>query len=86
MKNLTPKTMLCGSCGCGCPAIFENDNKDFVVIGKHTTSEARSEISSKISVDEDTVTLPRELLVGYLAENWESLQAEVQSWKKSQAA
>ena len=85
LKNFTPKTMLCGSCGCGCPAIYENENNDFVVIGKHTTAEIRTDIADKIASDEDTVTLPRELILGYLAENWSELEAEIKSRTQSAA-
>lgn len=75
---------LCSPCCASCPTIFTNESNDFVVIGKQTTPEERTQIASKIASDEETVTLPRELILGYLAENWTELEAEVKS--RSQTA
>lgn len=84
LKNYTPQTMLCHTDNC-CPAILINENNDFVVIGKHTTPEARAEIASQIASDEETVTLPRELILGWLEENWSELEAEVKNRSRSAA-
>lgn len=84
LKNYTPQTMLCHTDSC-CPAIFTNDNNDFVVIGKHTSAETRTEIESNIASDEDTVTLPRELIMGWLEENWSEIEAEIKSRSQSAA-
>ena len=85
MSKVQMHYSLCSPCCSSCPTIFTNENNDFVVIGKHTTTETRAEIAEKIASDEDTVTLPRELILGYLAENWSELEAEVREFNTTAA-
>lgn len=34
LNEVTPEAYMCGSCGCGCPAVFETDRGTYVIIGK----------------------------------------------------
>ncbi|MBL1146767.1 MAG: hypothetical protein HND56_09670 [Pseudomonadota bacterium] len=34
LNDVTPEAYMCGSCGCGCPAVFETDRGTYVIIGK----------------------------------------------------
>ena len=36
LKERTPEAYMCGSCGCGCPAVFETERGTYVIIGKKT--------------------------------------------------
>ena len=85
MSKVQMHYSLCSPCCSSCPTIYTNENKDFIVIGKHTTAETRTEIADKIASDEDTVTLPRNLLLGYLAQNWSELEAEVKKFNTAAA-
>lgn len=35
LNDVTPEAYMCGSCGCGCPAVFETDRGTYVIIGKN---------------------------------------------------
>ena len=85
MSKIQLHYSLCSPCCSSCPTIFTDEANDFVVIGKHTTAETRTEITDKIASDEETVTLPRELILGYMAENWSELEAEVKKFNTTAA-
>lgn len=40
LNEVTPEAYLCGSCGCGCPAVFETDRDTYVIIGKKPAPDA----------------------------------------------
>lgn len=40
LNEVTPEAYLCGSCGCGCPAVFETDRGTYVIIGKKPAPDA----------------------------------------------
>lgn len=66
LKNRTPAVLRCAKCS-QCPSLHEDENGDFVVVGKMTSTAARAELAATIASDEDTVTLPRELLLRFIA-------------------
>jgi hypothetical protein len=45
-----------------CPAVFENDNGDYVIIGKRPSDDTLEELSDRIGEDELAVIIPAELL------------------------
>lgn len=54
-----------------CPAVFENDSGDYVIIGKRPSEAALAELEDRIGEDELAVIIPAELL--------EKLVNEIQS-------
>ena len=57
LKELTPKEYMCGSCGCGCPAVFETERGTYVIIGKKTGL-----ASDKILCEEVAVKIDKAML------------------------
>jgi hypothetical protein len=55
----------CGSCGCGCPTIFESeDGESLVIVGTvDEITAATSAIREKTGVGEAAVVIPKSLLL-----------------------
>ncbi len=56
---------LCGSCGCGCPTVFESENgEDMVIVGKHDEIVLENTaINQKIGDGETAVVIPKSILL-----------------------
>lgn len=81
LKNQTPAPMRCAKCD-KCPSIHEDTNTgDFVVVGKQTDDANRAQLAATIAADEDTVTLPRELLLRWVANLDADALAEVERYR-----
>jgi hypothetical protein len=60
LKNLTPTQFRC-SFG-GCPAVFEMDDNQIVIIGKKASEAITNQLKDKVSQDEWVVVIDRHLL------------------------
>jgi len=58
LNEVTPEAFMCGTCGCGCPAVFETDRGTYVIIGKKPTTDmglAHGDDESIVIVDQDMI-------------------------------
>jgi tRNA A-37 threonylcarbamoyl transferase component Bud32 len=61
LKDITPKAMQC--VGIGCPAVFDSENKTYVIVGKALRGrDIPAEIEKRIGAGEIAIEIPRELL------------------------
>ena len=60
LRNLTPNKFRC-SFG-GCPAVFETENGEIVIVGKKPSSTISEQLKNKVSQDELAIVIERELL------------------------
>ncbi len=54
---------MCRTCA-QCPAIYKTDRNTCIVIGKKLSPQVRDQLQEKIGVDEDTVEIPLEFVIG----------------------
>lgn len=62
LTEITPVEMRCGSCGCGCPAVFESDNNSYVIIGKKLDVATVNQLQGRIADDEFVIEISKEML------------------------
>ncbi len=62
LTEITPVEMRCGSCSCGCPAVFESDNNSYVIIGKKLDAATVSQLQGRIADDEFVVEISKDML------------------------
>jgi hypothetical protein len=61
LKDITPKAMQC--VGIGCPAIFDRDQKTYVIVGKVLRGrDLPAEFEKRIGAGEIAIEIPKELL------------------------
>lgn len=62
LREITPIEMRCGTCGCGCPAVFESDNNSYVIIGKKLAADTVTQLQGRIADDEFVIEISKEML------------------------
>lgn len=62
LTEITPLAMRCGSCGCGCPAVFATDQNSYVIIGKKLDNKTLTQLHGRIAEDEFVVEISKEML------------------------
>lgn len=58
LNEVTPEAFMCGTCGCGCPAVFETDRGTYVIIGKKPTKDmglTHGDDESIVIVEQDMI-------------------------------
>jgi hypothetical protein len=67
LTEITPIELKCGSCGCGCPAVFKSDNASYVIIGKKLDTKTQEQLKGRIADDEFVIEITQEMLEGALS-------------------
>ena len=62
LKELTPEEFMCGSCGCGCPAVFETEENEYVIIGKKLTDAEAKLVEGRVADDEYVIKIDRAMI------------------------
>jgi hypothetical protein len=62
LNEITPTELRCGTCGCGCPAVFESDNHSYVIIGKKLDHDTLSQLVGRIADDEFAIEISKDML------------------------
>lgn len=62
LTEITPTEMRCGTCGCGCPAVFATDQGSYVIIGKKLDGETLAQLHGRIADDEFAIEVSKEIL------------------------
>lgn len=64
LHEITPEAYMCGTCGCGCPAVFETENDQYVIIGKKLSPEMEKELAGRVADDEFAIIVDKEMIDG----------------------
>lgn len=64
LNDITPEAYACGTCGCGCPAVFETDNNTYVIIGKKLSPEAAKQVEGRVAEDEFVIEVEKGMIDG----------------------
>lgn len=63
LKEVTPSEFqVCGSCSCGCPAVFETENDSYVIIGKTLPASVIEQLKGRIAGDEFVIEVPKGMI------------------------
>jgi hypothetical protein len=62
LTEITPTELRCGTCGCGCPAVFESDNNSYVIIGKKLDANTLAQLQGRIADDEFVIEISKDML------------------------
>ncbi len=62
LNELTPAEFMCGTCGCGCPAVFETEDNEYVIIGKKLTAAEEKLLEGRIADDEFVIKVDRAMI------------------------
>ncbi|MFN3785565.1 MAG: hypothetical protein ACK4RS_01880 [Thiothrix sp.] len=62
LTEITPIEMRCGTCNCGCPAIFATDNDSYVIIGKKLDAATLAQLRGRVADDEFVIEVSRAML------------------------
>jgi hypothetical protein len=65
LKEITPVSQRCGIGAC--PAIFETDRGNYIIIGKTVRQQTNTQLSGRIGPNEAVVEIPRELLADLIS-------------------
>ena len=64
LNDVTPEAFACGTCGCGCPAIFETENNSYVIIGKVLSPAVIEQLKGRVADDEFVIEVPKGMIDG----------------------
>lgn len=64
LNEVTPEAFACGTCGCGCPAVFETENNSYVIIGKVLAPAAIEQLKGRVADDEFVIEVPKGMIDG----------------------
>ena len=62
LTEITPIEMRCGTCDCGCPAVFATDNNSYVIIGKKLDATTSAQLHGRIADDEFVIEISKDML------------------------